>query len=310
MTRALSLFLATTFVILSVALFPGLHFLNMIQNPERVARELDPWMIYALGIPAVAIEVEKDSRIQAIKGTLLHTTRGDLVRLLESHFTVEDVRRKAIEVHHNIVNDARRLPGDSLIFFVSVAEEKKVLLPAMHEFFERKIERRDGCSVGSVLDIAWMGVKDVFGEDKTDMEALHELPRCDPPDAVKNQVMNAVDARVAKLTRTGSDSVRASPDMSLKAHRRIKTALKAGEYYLLLVPVLLALLTGIAVANRRDRSVLWLRLGAPLLISGLSVLAVALPFTWSVQDLDVAGMVYRVEDPPVTASTGQWLNLV
>lgn len=310
MARTLSLVLAAAFVILSVILFPSLRFLFMMQNPERVAGELDPWMIYAIGVPAVAVEVEKDSGIEAIQGTLLNTTRGDLVRLLEAHFTVEDVRRKAIKVHQNIVDDSRRLPGDSLVFFVSIEKEKEVILPALHDFFEKKIERREGCDMGGVLDIAWMGVEDMLGAEKTDVESLRDLPKCDPPDAVKNQVMDAVDARVEEMRTSGKDSIRVAPGMSLKAHNRIKLALKAGGYFPFLVPILPLLLAGIAIVNWRDRRVLWLRLGAPILIAGLSVLSVALSFSWSVQDLNVAGMVYAVEDPPVSASTGQWLNLV
>ncbi len=309
MKRNLSMVLATSFVILGVVAFPPLYFLHTMSRPRMVATKLDPNWLYAMGLPAVSLEVEKDPVVRSLRGSIFHVTRGDIFRFLQSHFTPADVSFKAVEIHQSVLDGLRQYPG-SLSFYVSVNEEKKVVLPDVHGFFQRKLDAREECGVGGFLDIAWMGLKSLFGEKQSAIETLQDLPHCDPSGAVENKILNAVDEGVAEFRRVSRDSIRVTPSISMKASRRIRSALAAGRWWGLLVAVMLGILTALAWLNREDRHLLFRRTGTTLLLTGLVLLVVSFPCIWMIRDLDIPGMILWVEHPPISEGTGQWLGLV
>lgn len=309
MTRTLSLVLATSFVLLGVVILPPLYFLHTVSSPRIVAGELDPHWLYALGLPAVSLEVEKDPVVQSLRGSVLQVTRGDINRFLQGHFTTADVSFKAVEVHQAILDGLRQYPG-SLTFYVNVEAEKEVALPAVHGFFKRRLDSREECGVGGFLDIAWMGLKSLFGEKQSEIESLQDLPLCDPSGAVENKILAAVDQSVAEFRRVGRDSIKITPSISGKASRHIRSALLAGPWWALVVAFMLSILVALAWLNLGDRHLLLLRTGTPTLLTGLALLVVAVPLLWLLRDIDIPGMILWVEDPPISEGTGQWLGLV
>jgi hypothetical protein len=312
MRRHLALILGVAFILFGAFVFPFIYYLSLIQNPRVVDRQLDPEMLYALAVPGVLIEMEKEKGIRSLDGTVLELDRNDLNFLIQTSFTPEDLKRKALVAHHSIVSHARVGPIDTFTFALSIKAELPVFQKNLLRVFRRKMISRPECSMGQFLGIAWRSVGRLFGaKAPTPEDQLRKLPHCRPPEMVQKGVLTAVQARLEAAQANAPDSIHVRPAFGSKAHRFIRRNLALGQNAPRLALVFPVLLLGIGLLSWRERSALWARLAAPFLITGLLLLIINLPLIYFMHDVDLFTTIQKV-DPGFTMSesTGQWLQVV
>lgn len=312
MRRHLALVLGVAFILLGVAVFPLLYYLNLLQQPRIVDRVLDPEILYALAVPGAIIELEKEKGIRSLDGTVLELDRNDLNFMLQTGFTPDELKRKALEVHQSIVDHARDGTRDTFTFAISIKDELPVFQKNLVRIFRRKMIARPECSMGQFLGIAWRSVGKLLGaRAPTPEQQLRRLPHCRPPRMVQDGVVQAVEARLQAAQANAPDSIMVRPAFGPKAHRFVTRSLWLGQSATTLVFVLPALLFGIVLLSWRDRAALWARLAAPLIITGLLLLLVNLPLYYFGRDIDLFATIHKV-DPAyaMSESTGQWLQVV
>jgi len=304
------LLLGTAFVLLSVVALPILYYLWLIQQPNVVVQAVDPGTLYALVVPGVVGELEKDRSVRALDGTVLELNRGDLTRILTENFSEDDVLRKASEAINSIRTGARTGPRDTFMFWIPIVRERPLLTPYLFKYFHYKLVARPACSPGKVLGIAWTQIQKLFGKRITPEQQLARLPHCRPPKAVQKAVMQAVAMKLQRSETHGADSVRARPNFSPKVHRWIRRSLEIGQTgaaFLLVLPALLAI---IITLSWRDRKACYARVAAPLLISAMFLLIINVPLFFYARDLDLLGTVYKIQTTQLSEGTGQWLQVV
>ncbi|MEO8199638.1 MAG: hypothetical protein ABI679_03860 [Gemmatimonadota bacterium] len=312
MRRTISLLLATLFVVLGVTIFPVVYYLWEIQQPEVIERVLDPTIVYALGIPAVIVELEKEKDIRALDGTVLELDRSDLNFLLQTSFTEVDVERKALEVHKSIVDHVRQGPKDTFSFSISTVAERPIIQKNLVRLYRRKMNARHECSMGQFLGIAWNGVRKLFGVKKpSEEEQLRTLPHCRPPKMVQEAVMSAVAKRLEKAQEHSADSVHVIPKFGRGGHLFVRRSLELGQTGAWFLPVFPILLAIIGIISWRDRRACYARLAAPLLISGLILLLMNATMYYFAPSLDLFATIQKM-DPAyrMSESTSQWLRIV
>lgn len=304
--------MGVVFVLFGVVAFPYIYYLSLLQNPKIVDRQLDPEMLYALAVPGVLIELEKERGIRSLDGTVLELDRNDLHFLVNTGFSPEDLKRKAMVAHQSIVSHASVGPRDTFTFAISLKDELPVFQKNLLRVFRRKMVARPECSMGQFLGIAWRSVGKLFGaKPPTPEEQLRKLPHCRPPTMVQRGVLTAVQARLEAAQANAPDSIHVRPAFGPKAHRFVRRNLALGQTASRLVYVFPVLLLGIVLLSWRDRPALWARLAAPLLITGLLLLLINLPLIYFVHDLELFTTIQKV-DPEyrMSESTGQWLQVV
>lgn len=312
MRRTISLLLGTLFVVLGVVAMPVVYYLWELQQPEVIRRVLDPTVVYALAIPGVIIELEKEKDIRALDGTVLELDRSDLNFLLQTSFNEEYVERKALEVHRSIIDHVRLGPRDTFSFSISTTTERPIVQKNLIRLYRRKMAARPECSMGQFLGIAWNGVRKLFGVRKpTEEEQLRNLPHCRPPKSVQDAVMKAVAKRLERAQETGSDSVQVVPKFERGGHLFVRRSLELGQtgaYFLPIFPVLLGL---IGVLSWRDRRACYARLSAPLLIAGLLLLLLNATLFFFAPTFDLFTTIQKIDpDYKMSESTSQWLHVV
>jgi hypothetical protein len=312
MRRHLALILGVVFILFGAFVFPYIYYLFLLQNPKVVDRQLEPEMLYALAVPGVLIELEKEKGIRSLDGTVLELDRNDLNFLVQTGFTPEDLKKKALVAHRSIVSHARIGPRDTFTFAISLKDEIPVFQKNLIRIFRRKMIARPECSMGQFLGIAWRSVGKLFGaKAPTPEEQLRKLPHCRPPEMVQQGVLTAVRARLEAAQANAPDSLHVRPAFGTKAHRFVRRNLALGQTAPRLALVFPVLLLGIGLLSWRERSALWARLAAPLLITGLLLLIINLPLIYFVHDLDLFTTIQKVDpDFKMSESTGQWLQVV
>ena len=312
MRRHLALVLGVTFIVLAVAGFPFLYYLNLLQQPRIVDRVMDPEILYALAVPGAIVELEKEKGIRSLDGTVLELDRNDLNFMLQTGFSPEELKRKALEVHRSIVDHSRTGARDTFSFTISIKDELPVFQKNLLRIFRRKMIARPECSMGQFLGIAWRSVGKLLGaRAPTPEQQLRRLPHCRPPGMVQDAVVQAVQARLQAAQANASDSIVVRPAFGPRAHRFVQRSLALGQSATGFVFVLPALLLGIVLLSWRDRAALWARLAAPLIIAGLLLLLINLPLYYFGRDINLFATIQKV-DPGYTMSesTGQWLQVV
>ena len=312
MRRHVALLMGVVFVLFGVVAFPYIYYLSLLQNPTIVERQLDPEMLYALAVPGVLVELEKEKGIRSLDGTVLELDRKDLHFLVHTGFTPEDLKRKAMVAHQSIVSHAGVGPRDTFTFAISLKDELPVFQKNLLRIFRRKMVSRPECSMGQFLGIAWRSVGKMFGaRTPSPEEQLRRLPHCRPPAMVQQGVLTAVRARFEAAQANAPDSLHVRPAFGPKAHRFVRRNLELGQTASRLIYVFPVLLLGIGLLSWRDRPALWARLAAPLLITGLLLLLINLPLIYFVHHLDLFTTIQKV-DPEyrMSESTGQWLQVV
>ncbi len=309
MKRPLSLALATFVVLACVLLIPMAWFLQLLQQPGLVDGHLDPEYLYAAGIPAVVLELQKDPVIRELRGTVLELTERDLTRLLQTSFTPEDVAAKAHQVHQDIVAHVPRSPVDSFQFFVSLKQERPVVVGHAKTLIAAKLRSRPECDLGQFAGIAWMGIKELF-TDIPERKKLHDLPKCRPPGFVQKSILESVDRKLDHMVATGKDSIPVRPRFSADAHRGIQEALFLGREFPLCCALVLAALAGLFALHREEGAAGLGWVGGPLVLAG-GVLAVVAGSVWLTgRGLDPNALLRQIHGPPISESTGQWLTVV
>ncbi len=312
MRRYLSLLLATIFVVLRVVAMPVVYYLWELQQPRVIATELDPTMVYALTIPGIIIELEKEKDIRALDGTVLELNGSDLNFLLQTSFTEEDVARKSLEVHRSIVDHVQQGPRDTFSFSISTAAERPIIQKNLVKLYRRKMLARPECSMGQFLGIAWNGVRKIFGvKAPSEEELLRKLPHCRPPKKVQDAVMAAVVKRLEKARAGGSDSVRVIPKFEPEGHRFVRRSLELGQTGTLFLPIFPTILALIGVLSWRDPRALFARLATPILITGLLLLLINGTLYFFGPDVDFFATIQKLDpDFTMSESTAQWLHVV
>ncbi len=312
MQRTTSLLLGTLFVILGVIGMPVVYYLWELQQPRTIARVLDPTVVYALAVPGVIIELEKEKDIRALDGTVLELDRSDLNFLLQTSFDESYVARKALEVHRSIVDNVQRGPRDTFSFSISTAEERPVIQKNLIRLYRRKMAARPECSMGQFLGIAWNGVRKLFGVRKpTEEEQLRNLPHCRPPKAVQDAVMKAVANRLQKAQEHSADPVLVVPKFNRGGHLFVRRSLALGQTGAWFLPIFPLLLAVVGVMSWRDRRACYARLAAPVLITGLILLLMHGTLYFFAPTFDLFAMIQKI-DPAyhMSESTSQWLHVV
>jgi hypothetical protein len=309
MRRSVALLLATAFILLGAFVFPAVYLLWMIQRPELVARTVDPGILYALTVPGVVIELEKDRGVRALDGTVLELDRKDISRIVTANFTEEDVIRKAQEAIQAVATTMDQAPPDTFQFFLSLKDERPVVNQYLVSYFRHKLRAQPECSMGKVLGLAWMGIQKLFGKRMTEDEQLQRLPHCRPPGEVQNAVMKAVAARLHRSEVQGPDSIRVRPNFSPRAHVAVRRILYVGQAASLLLPILPLLLGGILVLSWENRRNCYARVSAPLIITALILLLISVPVFIYSRDIDLFAGLLKAHPMTLSESTGQWLRV-
>lgn len=310
MRRFLALGLATLFILLAVVVAPVVYLLWAIQQPRLVFSEADPALLYALTIPGVVVELEKDRGIRALDGTVLELNRTDLTRILTRNFSEADVVAKGHAALSALAHLPAQAPPDTFQFWLDIGKERETVSGYLPGYFRRKLHSYPSCGLGDVVDMAWTGLKKLLGKDMTQEEQLRQLPVCDPPGPVEKAVLGAVRDRLQTVEARGQDTIRVRPNFSAKAHYRIRLALDLGREGSVFLPILPLLLGGIAVLSYRSRRDCYARLSAALLISALLLLVLTMPLAFFAHDLDLYSMLMAAEGKGISESTGQWLQVV
>lgn len=308
MRRHLSLVLATLFIVVGAFVLPVVYLLWMLQQPELVHRTVDPTTLYAMAIPGVVIELEKDKTVRALDGTVLELTRADLTRIITGSFSEDDVMRKAQEVVQTVATTMDRAPPDTFQFYINIKTERPVVQEYLKGYFRHKLAARPECSMGRVTGLAWMGLQKLFGKRISEDEQLRRLPRCRGPREIQDAIMKAVSARLDRSAASGSDSVKVRPHLSPDAHRLVRRTLAVGRAGPWLIPALSLILGGILLLSWKDRRHCYARLAAPLLITSLILLLIFLPVYFF--DLDLYGAVFKVKTVALSEGTNTWLQVL
>lgn len=309
MKRPLSLALATFVVLACALLIPAAYFLQLLQQPELVDSHLDPEYLYAAGIPAVVLEIQKEPTIKELRGTVLELTERDLTRLLQTSFTPEEVAAKAHEVHQNIVAHVPRAPVDSFEFYVSLKKERPVVARHAKRYIAAKLKSRPGCSVGQFAGIAWMGIKKLFSK-VSEKDQLKSLPKCEPPGFVEKSILKKVNQKLDHMVATGKDSIPVHPHFSADAHHHIQQALFLGREFPLVCAILLAALAGLFFLQGSDRAAGLAWAGTPLVLGGAFLAITGTVFSLTGSSIDPNPLLRQIQGSPMSESTGQWLNVV
>ncbi|MEP7325477.1 MAG: hypothetical protein ABI836_05970 [Gemmatimonadota bacterium] len=306
MRRHLSLVLATLFIVLGAFVLPVVYLLWMMQQPKLVHRTVDPATLYAMTIPGVVIELEKDHGIRALDGTILELNRADLTRVLRGSFSEKDVINKAEEVIHTIGTTMGQAPPDTFQFYINIKTERPVVQQYLKGYFRRKLAARPECTMGSVTGIAWMGLQKLFGKRISEDEQLRRLPHCRGPREIQDAIMKAVNARLDGGGKPGVDSIKVRPGFNAATHLLVRRTLALGRAGPWLFPIFPLLLCGIIVLSWKDRRHCYARIAAPLLITSLILLVVFIPVYFF--DLDLYGAVFKMKMVALSDSTSLWLQ--
>lgn len=309
MRRYVALLLATAFILLGAFVFPAVYLLWMIQRPELVARTADPEVLYALTVPGVVIELEKDPGVRALDGTVLELDRRDISRIVTANFNEDDVIRKAQEAIRAVATTMDQAPPDTFQFYLSLKDERPVVNDYLVGYFRHKLKAQPECSLGKVLGLAWMGIQKLFGKRMTQEQQLQRLPHCRPPGEVQDAVMKAVAARLHRNEAQGPDSIRVRPNFSPRAHVAVRRILNVGQAASLLLPVLPILLGGILLLSWENRRNCYARVSAPLIITACILLLFSVPVFIYSRDLDLYEGMLRAHPMTLSESTGQWLRV-
>lgn len=309
MRRHVSLLLAALFILLGAFVFPVIYLLWMIQRPELVSRTVDPDVLYALTVPGVVIELEKDRGLRALDGTVLELDREDISRIVMANFTERQVVKKGEEAVRSVATTLESAPPDTFQFWINLKEERPVVNAYLVKYFRHKLVAQPRCSPGKVLGLAWMGVQKLFGKRMTEDEQLQRLPHCRPPREVQDAVMKAVAARLHKNEVQGPDSIRARPNFSPKAHRAVRRTLDLGREGAGLLPLFPLILVGIFALSWENRRACYARLAAPLLITSMILLLFSIPFFIYSGRVDLYDSFMKVKPVELNESTGQWLRV-
>lgn len=312
MRRHVALILGVVFVLAGVAVFPFVYYLSLLQRTEVVDRALEPDMLYALAIPGIIVELDREAGIRSVDGTVLQLDRKDLNFMLQTSVRPDQLKNKALDVHRSIVEHVRVGPRDTFSFTVSIKDELPIVQQNLLRIFRRKMVTRPECSMGQFLGIAWRSVGKIFGvKPPSPEEQLRRLPSCRPPKMVQDGVLEAIQARMRRAQANAPDSINVRPAFGPKTHRFVRRALEVGQTgpgYIYLLPLLLL---GIAVLSWNDRAALWARLAAPLLITGMLLMLINLPLFYFWHHLDLLSTINKVDpDYRMSESTGQWLQVV
>ena len=308
MRRHLSLILATLFIVLGAFVLPVVYLLWMVQQPDLVPRTIDPTTLYAMTIPGVVIELEKDHGIRALDGTALELNRDDLTRIITGSFSEQDVIRKAEAVVHTIATTMDQAPPDTFQFYINIKTERPVVQQYLKEYFRHKLAARPECTMGRVTGLAWMGLQKLFGKRISEDEQLRRLPRCRGPREIQAAIMKAVSARLDRSEGKGSDSIKVRPAFNQETHLLVRRSLAIGRAGAWLFPILPLLLGGIVLLSWKDRRHCYARIAAPLLITALILLLIFLPVFFF--DLDLYGAVFKVKMVAVSEGTNSWLQVM
>lgn len=312
MRRHLALAFAVVFVLFGVVVFPFIYYLSLLQEPAVVERQLDPEMLYALAVPGILVEMEKEKGIRSLDGTVLQLDKSDLNFLVQTGFTPADLKSKALVAHQSIVAHARVGPRDTFTFAISLKDELPVFQKNLIRIFRRKMVNRPECSMGQFLGIAWRSMGRVFGAKPPSPEQqLRKLPHCRPPAMVQEGVLSAVRTRLENAQANAPDSIHVRPAFGPRAHRFVRRSLELGQTASRLIYVFPVLLLGIVLLSWRDRAALWARVAAPLLITGMLLLLINLPLFYFWHHIDLFTTIQKVDpDFTMSESTGQWLQVV
>lgn len=309
MRRHLSLVLATLFILVGAFVLPVVYLLWMMQQPEIVSRTIDPATVYAMAIPGVVLELEKDKTVRALDGTALELTRDDLSRIITGSFSEDDVMRKAREVVGAVGTTMDQAPPDTFQFYINIAAERPVVQEYLKEYFRHKLAARPECSMGRVTGLAWMGLQKLFGKHISEDEQLRRLPRCRGPREIQDAIMKAVSARLDRSAASGSDSVKVRPHLSSESHRLVRRILAVGRAGPWLLPTLTIMLAGIFLLSWKDHlRHCYARMAAPLLITSLILLLIFLPIYFF--DLDLNGAIFKVKTVTLSEGTNTWLQVL
>lgn len=312
MKRHVALLFGVVFVVFGVVVFPYLYYLSLLQKPKVVDRQLEPEMLYALAVPGILIEMEKEKGIRSLDGTVLALDRTDLNFLIQTGFTPEDLKKKALVAHQSIIDHARVGPRDTFSFAISLKDEVPVFQKNLLRVFRRKMVNRPECSMGQFLGIAWRSMGKLLGAKPPSPEdQLRKLPHCRPPAMVQQGVLTAVRTRLENAQANAPDSIIVRPAFGPRAHRFVRQSLALGQTATRLSLIFPVLLVGIVLLSLGEPAALWARLAAPLIVTGLLLLLINLPLIYFMHDLDLYRTIHKVDpDFKMSESTGQWLQVV
>jgi hypothetical protein len=285
------------------------------RDTGAVRATLDPDSLYAMGIPAVVFELQRDDMIESLDGGLFEMTPADIRAVLTSAYDAEDVSKKAHEVHGALVDYILHFPPrDTLFFLVSFAEEKPVLLDSLMAYFRNRIASLPDCSPFQVVEIGFGALLKEAGL-KSEEGFARGLPRCRPPRSVETKLLGMLESGIEKIKTRGSSSVAAFPEENRPSYEKFRRAMiltrwfaATGSWAFLAVLVLMASVFVLARrAGRRERT--------GILVRALVAMAIALALCgasthlWA-NRIDLWALFFDRPRDQLSPSTVNWFTVV
>jgi len=182
-----------------------LHYEALVRTPvfmSMLARD----SVHTLGRTALAIELEDDPALMAVRGGPLELRRDDIARILDTAFGEADFMAEAARVHTGIIGLLRRFPRDSVLR-LSIGSARPSLVTSTAIHVRRRMEALPGCSFGQDAAVLLKGLRQKLFGDRDDDEFAASLPDCRPPGPVERAVVRGVNRKLVDFAANGPDSV-------------------------------------------------------------------------------------------------------
>jgi hypothetical protein len=302
------------FVLLGAGLLSHVIFSSACDT-AAVQAALDPDSLYAIGIPAVVFELERDALIESFDGGLFEMTDEDIRTVLTRAYGAEDVAAKARDVHGTLVEYIRHFPPrDTLFFFVSFADEKPVLLDSLMGYWRNRIASLPNCSPFQIAEIGFGAMLQGVGL-KSEEGFAKNLPRCRPPRSIERKLLSMLETGVGALKTSGSSSVAAFPEEDRPDYTKFRRAMAVtrvlvttGSWIFLLALVLGASM--FVLARRAGRSERARSLGWGLVGTAVGIALIGVLMSHFAGRIDFWSLFFDRAREDLSTSTVNWFTLV
>lgn len=181
------------------------------RDSDAIQRATDPDSIYAISVPAIVFELQRDSMIESLDGGLFEMTASDIRGVVTDTYDPEYFSQKMRDTHASLVRYTLSFPPrDTLFFLISLEEEKPVLLDRLLVFWRQRIQSLPGCSPLQLARIGFGAVLTAAGM-KSAEDLARDLPRCRPPESIEKKLLAKLEEAKEQQKNSGSPFVSAFP---------------------------------------------------------------------------------------------------
>ncbi len=285
------------------------------RDSNAIHHATDPDSIYAISIPAIVYELQRDDLIEALEGGLFEMSAKDTREVVTGAYDAEYFSRRARDTHASLVRYTLNFPPpDTLFFLVSLERERPVLLDRLLNHWRQRIQSLPSCSPFQLAEIGFGALLAGTGLESSESFAKG-LPRCRPPESLEKKLLMKLEQSIEEEKKSGSEFVSAFPKKNQTDYTQFRRSMTFARGFahsgswpflaLLVAATLAFVLVRSTGRPGRARAATWGLIGIAVLL----VLCGAALRRWG-GEIDLWALVHDKPRAELSASTVHWFTLV